>query len=411
MRKILSVLVGASILCLSFFYTPVAQRAHASTSSLVTCNCLTSDMSTYTVGQSPTFTINGATPNSSILWTVQQSGQTAAPPTSLGQQTDSAGHYVWVTDTPFASGDVGTWAVSMQAGTSTASVALTVQAAPQSESPVPDVTVPVTIGSSNFSVNANKLHYTNGDTPIFTITGAPVNSPIEYTYFENGVNTVGTPANAGASTDSHGNFTGSIAGLTTTDTASWVVGFAIGTETGAISFTTGSSYPFMLSSSALPSGSTGQTYTGSAAYVYAGSATSVDVLAENLPPGIVPSAQYTLSGATVTQYEFTVPVAAGAFNVGFTGTPTQGGTFPVFIALDGSTTDPIDLEMVKLTISGTSVVPTLAHPPQRRWQRQLLRRFLPAFKSQFRTAAACCKFQVVALPSPMARSRTHQELW
>jgi hypothetical protein len=92
----------------------------------------------------------------------------------------------------------------------------------------------------------------------------------------------------------------------------------------------------------------------------------VDVLLENLPTGIVPSAQHTLSGTSSTQYEVTVPVVSGAFSVGLTGTPTQGGTFPVIVVVSGSSTDPLDLEIETVAISGTSIVaptPTVVAAP------------------------------------------------
>ena len=354
MKKIFSGVLGFALLGVLAFTALPTSVAHAAT-----CNCLTSDKQTYKVGDSAIFTVTGASPKSEIFWSMTQNGVSLATSLSLGQYTDSTGHYVWLMGIPFAASDIGTWSMGMTAGSTDSSISFTVagdssipSSGASSVGTVPGI--PMSLNSSAFfTVNSDKRHYNLGDEPIFTITGAPANTPITYEFDKNGT-LDSTDVTANASTDSSGYFFGNVPGLTSTDASVWFIRFTVGSMYGFISYTTGA-FPFMVSSGTVTPGTVGQSYSGTVDYTYTGSATNVEVVMFNLPQGIVPSDHYTAAGTSSTAYELSLPVTAGQFHIGLTGTPTQGGTFPIVIAISGTLADPTDAEMLTLSISGTSL--------------------------------------------------------
>lgn len=82
------------------------------------------------VGEAPTYTIQGAAPNTEILWSSTKGGNsTGENQTDYGQKTDANG-VLTGSGSPWQSTDVGAWTKTANVGAENSTVAFTV--APQS---------------------------------------------------------------------------------------------------------------------------------------------------------------------------------------------------------------------------------------------------------------------------------------
>lgn len=146
----------------------------------------------YGVGESTTYSVNCAPPNSQILWSSTLNGNsTGENQVYYGQNTDGNGHWSG-TGGAWTSANLGDW-------TKTATInGVPVQVAFS-------VTPRLTVNSMVDSIN-NTPTFTDGQSTTYTISGAPPNAPIYWSSTRNNAPTGEDHAYYGQNTDSNGNW-------------------------------------------------------------------------------------------------------------------------------------------------------------------------------------------------------------
>jgi hypothetical protein len=147
----------------------------------------------YAVGQSTTYSINCAPPNSEILWSSTLNGSSTGENRAYyGQNTDANGHWS-AAGGAWAEANLGAWTKTATVGSAAETVAFT-------------VTPQLTVNGLVTSIGAPT--YTVGQQTTYTVSGAPPSSPIYWSSTRNGASTGEVYDYYGQSTDAGGNWSG-----------------------------------------------------------------------------------------------------------------------------------------------------------------------------------------------------------
>ena len=307
-------------------FWPAAAKAGA------TCDdCLTTNKSSYIVGEAIKASLKNVTPNAPIYWTVYVDGENRVSDAYFNETTDSNGSFTW-DDLGVATVDsVGKWQITAEAGNIQATTKFEITASTNPKDNPPDQNnKDVAAGHShfnNFSALPSKFTYNVGDKPSFAISGAPANSAVYWHFYHNGTD-MSDYLPTGGVTDANGSWQGGV-GLTFTgssDSGSYMVAFKIAGELGFANFVVGSS-SISLSDQNYPHAAVKQAYSGTVTFTYTGT-TVIDVMVENIPNGLVvaePFFKVTQDGET--DYELDNVQPNSPIAVTLTGTPTKAGKF------------------------------------------------------------------------------------
>ena len=160
----------------------------------------------YAAGQSTTYSIHCAPPNSEILWSSTLNGASTGETLAYyGQNTDGNGHWSGAGGA-WTEANLGAWTKTATVGSAAETVAFTV---------TPQLTVDgqvATIGAPTYTV---------GQQTTYTVSGAPPSSNIYWSSTLNGVSTGEVYAYYGQSTDASGNWSGTGGAWTGANVGLW----------------------------------------------------------------------------------------------------------------------------------------------------------------------------------------------
>jgi len=321
--KKLPALIAFVILLFAFFPNPVV---HAGAEC---ADCLTSNKTSYIVGEAITLYVRNAGANSPIYWTLVQNGTVVAQNVYSYRTTDANGNYTWDSFAIAATTDIGSWQVSVEAGNIQATTNFQIAAAPVAPSPPSD---PNSVYYNTFFLTSDKLIYITGDTPTFYVSGAPANSAIYWQlYYNGGLLFNYTPS--GKVTDSSGSWQGDI-GLgpaDATDTGSYLLVLKIGEQRGFVNFSEGAT-PVTLASSQFPAATVGQAYSGQITFSHLGS-TAASLTMTHVPAGIIlNSSFYPIANSDGTVDWVNNNITPNSNNaIILTGTLTQSGKYTMIL--------------------------------------------------------------------------------
>jgi hypothetical protein len=213
-------------------HTPTPVPANSPTPTPSTSLYLTVTPANEYVGDAPLYSIHGAPANTPILWSSWKDPQggtnyvsTGEADANYGHVTDSTGN-ASIYDKVWTAAEAGSWKKMAKIGSKTVSVEFTVMLLP----------------GSTMVLNIARNEYKTGEIPLYTINGAPANTPILWSSWrdpQGGTNYVSTgevDANYGQVTGSGGSWSdygGAWSGL---HIGSWKKQARVGNVTATVEF-------------------------------------------------------------------------------------------------------------------------------------------------------------------------------
>ncbi len=174
----------------------------------------------YQAGEAPQYSVTSEEPNAPIYWSSTRNGASTGEVLAFyGHYTDGDGNFS-AYGGAWPAGAVGSWTKTLTLPTEDGTIEDTVSFAV-----VPALTL-----------SMNKTAYFVGETPFYTVTNAPPNTPIYWSSTRNGASTGEVNAFYGHYTDANGNFSAYGGPWQDVQTGTWTKSVTIGGRTSTFGF-------------------------------------------------------------------------------------------------------------------------------------------------------------------------------